>query len=83
MDEKATFVQISYEMVQKWLIVIVRPVLSRYLGADFGADLESDLRTKTDQIGSKSVCFAVLDRTIPLFLPIGEPISKIGILVMY
>jgi hypothetical protein len=60
----------------------VRPVLSRYLGADFGADFESDLRTKTDQIGSKSVCFAVLDRTIPLFLPIGEPLSKIGILAI-
>jgi hypothetical protein len=60
----------------------LRPVLSRYLGADLGADFESNLRTKTDQIGSKLVRFGVLDRTIPLFLPIGEPISKIGILAI-
>jgi hypothetical protein len=64
------------------LQTLLRPVLSRYLEANLGADLESDLRTKTDQIGSKSVCFVVLDRTIPPFLPIGEAISKIGILAI-
>jgi hypothetical protein len=57
----------------------LRPVLSRYLGAEF----ESDLRTKTDQIGSKLVRFGVLDRTIPPFLLIGEMIRKIGILVLF
>ena len=41
-----------------------------YLEADLGADLESDLRTKTDQNGPKLVSFNVLDRIFPTFLPI-------------
>lgn len=46
---------------------LLRPVLSRYLEADLAPDLKSDLRTKTDEIGLKSVSFAVVDRTIPTF----------------
>ena len=51
-------------------ITILRLVLSRYLEADLGADVESDLRTKTDQKGPKSVSFNILDRMIPTFLRI-------------
>ena len=51
-------------------LATIRPILSRYLEDNLGANLESDLCTKTGQKDPKSVSFNVLDRMIPTFLPI-------------